>query len=81
MPASTFFAVAHQHITERAVDAVPHGPAEALTGRHLTRHPSSYWGGDHSLFLGKVEYARQHPGAPLLFHGGRYERLGSSSSQ
>jgi flavin reductase (DIM6/NTAB) family NADH-FMN oxidoreductase RutF len=36
----------------------------------------SYWGGDHSLFLGRVEYARQHPGTPLLFHGGRYERLG-----
>ena len=36
----------------------------------------SYWGGDHSLFLGRVEYARHHDGAPLLFHGGRYERLG-----
>jgi flavin reductase (DIM6/NTAB) family NADH-FMN oxidoreductase RutF len=34
----------------------------------------SYWGGDHSLFLGRVEYARQHSGAPLLFHGGRYVR-------
>jgi flavin reductase (DIM6/NTAB) family NADH-FMN oxidoreductase RutF len=36
----------------------------------------SYWGGDHSLFLGRVEYARHHDGSPLLFHGGRYERLG-----
>ena len=36
----------------------------------------SYWGGDHSLFLGRVEYARYTEGAPLLFHGGRYERLG-----
>jgi flavin reductase (DIM6/NTAB) family NADH-FMN oxidoreductase RutF len=36
----------------------------------------SYWGGDHSLFLGRVEYARHHSGSPLLFHGGRYERLG-----
>ena len=35
----------------------------------------SYWGGDHSLFLGRVEYARHHSGSPLLFHGGRYERL------
>lgn len=35
----------------------------------------SYWGGDHSLFLGQVEYARYGEGAPLLFHGGRYERL------
>jgi flavin reductase (DIM6/NTAB) family NADH-FMN oxidoreductase RutF len=47
----------------------------------VARVERSYWGGDHSLFLGRVEYARQHPGTPLLFHGGRYERLGSSSSQ
>ena len=39
----------------------------------------SYWGGDHSLFLGRVEYARHHSGSPLLFHGGRYERLGQDS--
>ena len=38
----------------------------------------SYWGGDHSLFLGRVEYARYGEGTPLLFHGGRYERLGSA---
>jgi flavin reductase (DIM6/NTAB) family NADH-FMN oxidoreductase RutF len=35
----------------------------------------SYWGGDHSLFLGRVEYAHYSEGTPLLFHGGRYERL------
>jgi flavin reductase (DIM6/NTAB) family NADH-FMN oxidoreductase RutF len=35
----------------------------------------SYWGGDHSLFLGQVLYARYSDGTPLLFHGGRYERL------
>jgi flavin reductase (DIM6/NTAB) family NADH-FMN oxidoreductase RutF len=39
----------------------------------------SYWGGDHSLFLGRVEYARQHSGAPLLFHGGRYVRTAAGS--
>ena len=40
----------------------------------------SYWGGDHSLFLGRVEYARySEGGTPLLFHGGRYERLGTTS--
>jgi flavin reductase (DIM6/NTAB) family NADH-FMN oxidoreductase RutF len=38
----------------------------------------SYWGGDHSLFLGRVEYARYNEGTPLLFHGGRYERLGQT---
>ena len=35
----------------------------------------SYWGGDHSLFLGQVDYAHYGEGEPLLFHGGRYERL------
>ena len=35
----------------------------------------SYWGGDHSLFLGEVEFARYGEGRPLLFHGGRYELL------
>jgi flavin reductase (DIM6/NTAB) family NADH-FMN oxidoreductase RutF len=39
----------------------------------------SYWGGDHSLFLGRVEYARYGEGTPLLFHGGRYERLTPSA--
>jgi flavin reductase len=43
---------------------------------HLVcRVDRSYWGGDHSLFLGRVEYARYGEGEPLLFHGGRYERL------
>jgi flavin reductase (DIM6/NTAB) family NADH-FMN oxidoreductase RutF len=38
----------------------------------------SYWGGDHSLFLGRVEYARFTPDArPLLFHGGQYGSLSS----
>jgi flavin reductase (DIM6/NTAB) family NADH-FMN oxidoreductase RutF len=41
----------------------------------------SYWGGDHSLFLGRVEYARQHSGAPLLFHGGRYVRTAGGSGR
>ena len=40
----------------------------------VARVEHSYWGGDHSLFLGRVEYARQHAGTPLLFHGGRYVR-------
>jgi flavin reductase (DIM6/NTAB) family NADH-FMN oxidoreductase RutF len=44
----------------------------------VARVEKSYWGGDHSLFLGRVEYARQNPGTPLLFHGGRYERLGQA---
>jgi flavin reductase (DIM6/NTAB) family NADH-FMN oxidoreductase RutF len=35
----------------------------------------SYWGGDHSLFLGRVEYVRYGEGTPLLFHGGGYGRV------
>jgi flavin reductase (DIM6/NTAB) family NADH-FMN oxidoreductase RutF len=41
----------------------------------VARVVRSYWGGDHSLFLGHVEYARYGEGRPLLFHGGRYERI------
>jgi flavin reductase (DIM6/NTAB) family NADH-FMN oxidoreductase RutF len=50
---------------------------EGALAHFVARVERSYWGGDHSLFLGRVEYARQHPGTPLLFHGGRYERLGN----
>jgi Flavin reductase like domain len=52
---------------------------EGALAHFVARVERSYWGGDHSLFLGRVEYARQHPGTPLLFHGGRYERLGNAS--
>jgi flavin reductase (DIM6/NTAB) family NADH-FMN oxidoreductase RutF len=41
----------------------------------VARAERSYWGGDHSLFLGHVEYARYGTGTPLLFHGGQYEQL------
>ena len=41
----------------------------------VARVVRSYWGGDHSLFLGQVDYARYGEGEPLLFLGGRYERL------
>ena len=51
---------------------------EGALAHFVARVERSYWGGDHSLFLGRVQYARQHPGTPLLFHGGRYERLGNS---
>src|SRR4051812_49024613 len=50
----------------------------ALAG-FVARVARSYWGGDHSLFLGRVEFARTGEGAPLLFHGGRYERLGTAN--
>jgi len=49
---------------------------EGALAHFVARVARSYWGGDHSLFLGRVEYARYGEGTPLLFHGGRYERLG-----
>ena len=48
---------------------------EGAVAQLVARVIRSYWGGDHSLFLGHVEYARYAEGRPLLFHGGRYERL------
>jgi flavin reductase (DIM6/NTAB) family NADH-FMN oxidoreductase RutF len=49
---------------------------EGAAAQFVSRVVRSYWGGDHSLFLGKVEYARREPDSrPLLFHGGRYGRL------
>ena len=52
---------------------------EGALAHFVARVARSYWGGDHSLFLGRVEYARTGEGTPLLFHGGRYERLGPVS--
>src|SRR5262245_1293641 len=48
---------------------------EGALAHLVARVVRSYWGGDHSLFLGQVEYARYGEGRPLLFHGGRYEKL------
>ena len=53
---------------------------EGALAHFVAKISRSYWGGDHSLFLGAVEYARyKEDGQPLLFHGGRYERLGNAS--
>ncbi len=48
---------------------------EGALAHLVARVVRSYWGGDHSLFLGRVEYVRYGDGTPLLFHGGRYERV------
>jgi flavin reductase (DIM6/NTAB) family NADH-FMN oxidoreductase RutF len=49
---------------------------EGALAHFVARVERSYWGGDHSLFLGRVEYARFTPDArPLLFHGGQYGQL------
>jgi flavin reductase (DIM6/NTAB) family NADH-FMN oxidoreductase RutF len=73
---------AGEGVPEPRFDLVRETPlVDGALAHFVARVERSYWGGDHSLFLGRVEYARQHPGTPLLFHGGRYERLGNSSSQ
>jgi flavin reductase (DIM6/NTAB) family NADH-FMN oxidoreductase RutF len=74
-------------LSDRFARRVTEGPEPSFTLVHDTplvegalahlvaRVVRSYWGGDHSLFLGQVEYAHYGAGRPLLFHGGRYERL------
>jgi flavin reductase (DIM6/NTAB) family NADH-FMN oxidoreductase RutF len=45
----------------------------------VARIARSYRGGDHSLFLGRVEFACFSEDArPLLFHGGQYGSLSSA---
>lgn len=72
------------HFAGRSVEGAPEPRFELVHETPLVdgalahlvaRVVRSYWGGDHSLFLGQVEYARYGEGRPLLFHGGRYERL------
>jgi flavin reductase (DIM6/NTAB) family NADH-FMN oxidoreductase RutF len=72
------------HFAGRAVEGTPEPLFELVHDTPLVegalahlvaRVVRSYWGGDHSLFLGQVEYAHYGEGEPLLFHGGRYERI------
>jgi flavin reductase (DIM6/NTAB) family NADH-FMN oxidoreductase RutF len=53
---------------------------EGSAAQFVSKVEKSYWGGDHSLFLGRVEYACHDDGAqPLLFHGGQYGGLSSGA--
>jgi flavin reductase (DIM6/NTAB) family NADH-FMN oxidoreductase RutF len=52
---------------------------EGALAHLVARVVRSYWGGDHSLFLGRVEYVRYGEGTPLLFHGGGYGRVAGDS--
>ncbi len=62
--------------TEPSFESVGNTPlVEGALAQLVARVVGSYWGGDHTLFLGHVEYVRYGEGEPLLFHGGRYERL------
>jgi flavin reductase (DIM6/NTAB) family NADH-FMN oxidoreductase RutF len=62
--------------SEASFEIVNDAPLVAGALAHLIAQVvRSYWGGDHSLFLGRVEYARYGDGTPLLFHGGGYGRV------
>ena len=53
---------------------------EGAAAQFVSKVEKSYWGGDHSLFLGRVEYACYDESAqPLLFHGGQYGGLSSGA--
>ena len=53
---------------------------EGSAAQFVSKVEKSYWGGDHSLFLGRVEFASYDEGAqPLLFHGGQYGDLSSGA--
>jgi flavin reductase (DIM6/NTAB) family NADH-FMN oxidoreductase RutF len=61
---------------EPAFELVHETPlVEGALAHLVARVVRSYWGGDHSLFLGRVEYVRYGEGTPLLFHGGGYGRV------
>jgi flavin reductase (DIM6/NTAB) family NADH-FMN oxidoreductase RutF len=64
---------------EPAFEIVHETPlVEGSAAQFVARVARSYWGGDHSLFLGRVEYACYDEDAlPLLFHGGQYGSLGA----
>ena len=47
---------------------------EALA-HFIVRTTDAHAAGDHTLYIGEVEYFRSFGGRPLLFFGGRYDRL------
>ena len=51
-------------------------PQEGLEIAFEERVVAVYPGGDHTLFLGEVEYLSWREGRPLLYYAGRYGRLG-----
>lgn len=47
----------------------------ACLARFECRTEACHEGGDHVIFVGRVLRWTATPGAPLVFHGGRYDRL------
>ncbi|WP_033289111.1 flavin reductase family protein [Amycolatopsis jejuensis] len=62
---------------DREPEWTPDGTALCGVVATLTCSPwRNYDGGDHVLFLGKVEELHHTTGEPLLFYGGAFRRLG-----
>ncbi len=69
---------ADESVPQPAFEMIRETPlVEGALAHFVARVDRTYYAGDHSLFLGHVEYARHREGAPLLYHGGQYERLGT----
>ena len=66
---------------EPSFDMVHETPVvDGSAAQFVSKVEKSYWGGDHSLFLGRVEFACYDESAqPLLFHGGQYGGLSSGA--
>lgn len=52
---------------------------EGATAHLVARVAKTFWGGDHSLFVGRVEYCRWGEDPPLVFFGGRYRTIGEET--
>ncbi|GAB4430065.1 MAG: flavin reductase family protein [Anaerolineae bacterium] len=47
------------------------GSIAYIVARIVEAHPA----GDHTLFIGEVEFLEHRPGNPLLYYGGQYRHL------
>jgi flavin reductase (DIM6/NTAB) family NADH-FMN oxidoreductase RutF len=48
---------------------------EGAVAHFVARIVDIYSAGDHTLFLGEVEYVEHHQDKPLLFYAGKYQQL------
>jgi flavin reductase (DIM6/NTAB) family NADH-FMN oxidoreductase RutF len=48
---------------------------EGALAHFVVQVTAAYLAGDHTLYLGRVEYFEAREGRPLLFHSGRYRHL------